>query len=132
HRDRADQRVAAAADEHVALGTQRAAHPVPAAAPAAADPGGPARAPAATVAGALPGREALPRGDVGAQRERRLETARARVALERVQAVDRDAAAGHVEVGALRAEDGGAVGGVDDDAGELGADRGGDRPEAVG
>ena len=130
HRDRPHQGVAAAVDEDIAVVGEGAAHPV--AIPERHDPhpGVLGRAPPAPVAGALPRREALHRGDVGAQREHRRQPVRGRVELEGIEAVDRDPAAGHVEVGALRAEDRGAVGGVDGDAGVLGVDRLGDRLEA--
>src|SRR5665811_1749993 len=73
------------------------------------DPGRPRRTPGLAVAGALAGLEILHGGDVGAQRERRSEAALGGIALERVEAVDGDAAAGHVEVGAALAEDRGAA-----------------------
>ena len=67
---------------------------------------------APAVAGALPRRDRLDLGDVGVQLERGLEAVVGRVALERVEAVDRDAGAHEVEVRRRVAQRRGAVGGV--------------------
>ena len=96
HRDRADQRVAAAADQHLAVvGERRAARRRRSRS---------GSTPTHVSAGALPAsgrsrrwspaREPLDVGDVGAQRERRLEAALGRVPAERVEPVDRDRRSG--------------------------------------
>ncbi len=105
---------AAAADEHLGVVGEGAADAVAVAERDHPDPGVDRRLPPAPVAGAGAGREALDVGDVGAQRERRPQALLGRIALEGIEAVDGDAAAGHVVVGAAVAQDGGAVGGVDE------------------
>ena len=114
HADRAHERMAPAADQDVAVVRERAPPAVAVADRHGGDPGGLLRPPAAAVADALAPLEAAQRRHPGVQRQRRLEAVRRRVRLERVEPVDRDAAAHHVEVRRRVAERRGAVGGVHD------------------
>jgi len=122
HADGADERVSCASDKDFGVVGESAAPAVPVADRDRGDPSGGGRAPAAAVAGAVARLELADGGDVGLEVQRGLESARGGILLERVHAVDGDAAAHHVEVRRRLAEGGRAVGGVDDDVGVLGAE----------
>ena len=114
HRHGADDRHAAAGDEHVGVVGQRAAVAVAVADRDRPEPGGALGDEPAAVAGALAGLAALDLGDVAGQLERRLEVVVGRVAVVGVHPVDRDAAAHHAEAGVGAAQRGGGVRGVDE------------------
>ncbi len=131
HRHSADERMAAAAYEDVGVVGEGAADAVAVAKRDHPDPGVHRRRPLAPVAGAGAGGEPLDVGDVRVQRERRPQALLGRVVLKGVEPVDGHPAPRHPVVGAFGAEDGGAVGSVDEDLGMLGFDRGGDLVETV-
>ena len=123
HRDGAHQRHAAAVDEHVGVVGEPAPDAVAVADRDGAEPRLALGHEAAAVAGALPRPRALDLGDVADQLERGLEPVVGGVAVERVHAVDGDAAAHHVEAGGRLAQRRGRVGGVHGHAGMAGDPR---------
>src|SRR4051794_20309863 len=123
--------MAGAPDEDIRVVGQGATDPVAVADRDHSDPGVGRGLPPAPVAGAGAGREALDVGDVRAQGQRRPQPLLGGVALEGVEAVDRDAAASHLEVRSALAENGGAVGSVDEYLRVLLLDRGGEVRETI-
>jgi hypothetical protein len=98
HADGADERMATAAEEHVGVVRQRTTPAVAVADREHAHERVLFGDEASPVADALALRAQLHLGDVGLELERRLQSACRRVLAERVHAVDRDAAAHHVEL----------------------------------